>query len=94
MIQLFLFTICDTRNAISHDKRFVLANQHVCSVDYGSSSYISLMCLLPMLLRYFLNDSDMVFPNVTGITFVFAFHMRCISVANILGFFLDHFSGS
>jgi len=27
MLQLFLFKICGTRNAISHDNRFVLVNQ-------------------------------------------------------------------
>jgi hypothetical protein len=34
-----------------------------------------------MLLRYFLNDFEMVpvVPIITGITFVFTFHMRCIS---------------
>jgi hypothetical protein len=33
-----------------------------------------------MLLRYFLNDSEMVpvSPTIIGITFVFTFHMRCI----------------
>jgi hypothetical protein len=35
-----------------------------------------------MLLKYFLNDFEMVpvAPIITGITFVFTFHMRCISI--------------
>jgi lysylphosphatidylglycerol synthetase-like protein (DUF2156 family) len=43
-----------------------------------------------VLLRYFLNDFEKVpvAPVVSGITFVFTFHMRCISVIRfyILGF--------
>jgi hypothetical protein len=35
-----------------------------------------------MLLKYFLKDFEMVpfAPIVTGVTFVFTFHMRCISI--------------
>jgi hypothetical protein len=35
-----------------------------------------------MLLRYFLNDSEVVpaSPIIIGITFVFTFHMRCICI--------------
>ena len=35
-----------------------------------------------MLLTYFLNDFEIVpvAPIITGITFVFTFHMRCISI--------------
>jgi hypothetical protein len=35
-----------------------------------------------MLLRYFLNDSEIVSvtPLITAITFVFTFHMRCIYI--------------
>jgi len=41
-----------------------------------------------MLLTYFLNDYDIVpvAPIITGITFVFTFHMRCISVVRSLYF--------
>jgi hypothetical protein len=39
-----------------------------------------------MLLTYFLNDSEMVpvAPIITGITFVFTFHMRFISIVSSL----------
>jgi hypothetical protein len=39
-----------------------------------------------MLLTYFLNDFEMVpvAPNITGITFVFTFHMRYISIVRSL----------
>ena len=41
-----------------------------------------------MLLTYFLNDFEMVpvAPIVTGITFVFTFHMLCISIVRSLYF--------
>jgi hypothetical protein len=50
------------------------------------SSYIS--CFPDTLPRYFLNDFEMVpvAPIITGITFVFTFHMRCISVVRSLHF--------
>ena len=39
-------------------------------------------CFPGMLLTYFLNDFEIVpvAPIITGIAFVFTFHMRCISV--------------
>ena len=45
-------------------------------------------CFPGMLLTYFLNDFEIV-PFaliITGITFVFTFHMRCISVVRSLYF--------
>jgi hypothetical protein len=41
-----------------------------------------------MLLTYFLNDFEMVpvAPIITGITIVFTFHMRCISIVRSLYF--------
>ena len=41
-----------------------------------------------MLLMYFLNDFEMVpvAPIITGITLVFTFHMRCISIVRSLYF--------
>ena len=45
-------------------------------------------CFPGMLLTYFLNDFEIVpvAPIITGITFVFTFHMRCISVVRPLYF--------
>ena len=47
-----------------------------------------------MLLTYFLNDCEMVpvAPIFTGITFVFTFHMRCIS--NVRSLYYGIFSAS
>ena len=43
-------------------------------------------CFPGMLLTYLLNDFEIfpVAPIITGITFVFTFHMRCISVVRSL----------
>ena len=45
-------------------------------------------CFPRMLLRYFLNDFEIapVAPIITGITFVFTFHMRRISIVRYLFF--------
>jgi len=64
------------------------------------SSFTS--CFPGMLLTYFLNGfvTVPVAPIITGITFVFTFHMRCISVVRSLYFrifsasFLNHISVS
>jgi membrane-associated HD superfamily phosphohydrolase len=41
-----------------------------------------------MLLKYFLKDFEMVpvAPIITGVTFVFTFHMRCICIITSLYF--------
>jgi hypothetical protein len=41
-----------------------------------------------MLFTYFLNDFEIVpvAPIMTGITFVFTFHMRCLSIVRSLCF--------
>jgi len=45
-------------------------------------------CFPGMLLTYFLNDFEIlpVAPVITGITFVFTFHMRCVSIGSSLYF--------
>ena len=45
-------------------------------------------CFPDMLLMYFLNDFEIapVAPTITGITFVFTFHMRCIYIVRSLYF--------
>ena len=58
-------------------------------------------CFPGMLLTYFLNDFEIVpvAHIITGITFVFTFHMRCISVVrsifyNLVVFFFNRISVS
>ena len=67
----------------------------MCAVPYMVVFCSSLTSWFPgMLLTYFLNDFEMfpVAPIITGITFVFTYHMRCISVLRSLYFRI--FSGS
>ena len=47
-------------------------------------------CFPGMLLRYFLNDFEIVPVAliITGINFVFTFHMRCISIVRSLYFII------
>ena len=49
-----------------------------------------------MLLTCFLNDLEMVpvAPFITGITFVFTFHMRCFSIVRSLYVYFKIFSAS
>ena len=69
---------------------FYISTFHsVCAVPNMAVFCSSLISCFPgMLLRYFLNDFEMVpvAPIITGITFVFTFHMRCISTLMSLYF--------
>ena len=58
-----------------------------CAVPNMAVSCSSLTSRFPgMLLTYFLNDFEIVpvAPIITGITFLFTFHMRCISIIIII----------
>ena len=80
MLQLFfIYNLCYM--LCFSTLQYVLLHQHtpqcVCSVQYGCFRN-SLICRFPgMLLKYCLNDFEMVpvAPIITGITFVFIFHM-------------------
>ena len=97
-----MVTVYDKCGAVSHDRRIVLSE--LCPQRPNVTLFsISLMsCFLGMLLRYFMNDSEMVpvAPITTGITSVFTFHVRCIPVVRSLCievfsvFCLDHISVS
>jgi len=61
----------------------------MCAVPNMAVFCSSLTSRFPgMLLTYFLNDFEIVpvAPIITGITFVFTFHMRCISVVRSIYF--------
>ena len=55
------------------------------------SSFTS--CFPGMLLTYFLNDFETVPvpPIITGITFVFTFHMRCIFIVKIFIYYYYYY---
>ena len=55
----------------------------MCAVPNMAAFWSSLTSFFPgMLLTYFLNDFEIVLVAaiITGITFVFTFHKRCISI--------------
>jgi len=62
---------------------YVSTFRSICAVTNMAVFCSSLTLWFPgMLLTYFLNDFEIipVAPIITGITFVFTFHMRCISI--------------
>ena len=68
---------------------YVSTFRSMCGVPNMAVLCSSLTSWFPgVLLTYFLNDFEMVpvAPIITGITFVFKFHMRCISVVGSLYF--------
>ena len=59
----------------------------MCAVPYMAVFWSSLTSCFPgMLLTYFLNEIVPVAPIITGIIFVFTFHMRYISIVRSLYF--------
>ena len=60
----------------------------MCSAQYGCFCSSLTSCFPGMLLTYFLNDIEIVpvGPIITGITFVFTFHMCCIYIVRYLCF--------
>jgi hypothetical protein len=83
MVHIALFTMLNLLH-------FHISTFHsVCAVPNMAVLCISLTLWIPAtLLRYFLNDFEMVpvAPVITGITFVFTFHMRCIYIVRSLYF--------
>jgi len=83
-ILLLLFTVLISSVSVLNLLHFYISTfRSVCAVPNMAvfcSSFTS--CFPGMLLTYFLNDFEIVpvTPIITGITFVFTFHMRCISV--------------
>ena len=70
---------------------YISAFQSMCAVPNMAVLWSSLTpCFPGMLLTYFLNDFEIVpvAPIITGITFVFTFHMHCISIVRSLYFII------
>ena len=68
---------------------YISTFRSMCAVPSMAVFCSSLTSWFPgMLLTYFLNDFEIVpvAPIITGITFVFTFHMRCISIVRSLCF--------
>ena len=68
---------------------YISTFRSMCAVPNMAVFCSSLTSRFPgKLLTYFLNDFEIVpdAPIITGITFVFTFHMRCISIVRSLYF--------
>ena len=68
---------------------YISTFRSMCAVSNMAVFWSSLTSYFPgMLLTYFLNDFEIVpvAPIITGVTFVFTFHMRCISIVRSLYF--------
>ena len=83
-ILLFLFVVLISLVSVLNLLYFNISTfRSLCAVPNMAVFCSSLTSCFPcMLLMYFLNDSEIVpvAPIITGITFVFTFHVRCISV--------------
>ena len=83
MVRIFLVP------ALTRLYLYVITFRSMCAVPNMAVFCSSLTSWFPcMLLTYFLYYFDMVpvAPIITGITFVFTFHMRCISIVRSLYF--------
>ena len=89
-ILLLLFMVLISLVSVLNLLHFYISTfRSVCAVPNMAVFCSSLTSCFPgMLLTYFLNDFEIVpvAPIITGITFVFTFHMRCISILRSLYF--------
>ena len=97
-ILLLLFMVLISLVSVSNLLYFYISTfRSMCAVPNMAvfcSSFTS--CFPGMLLTYFLNDFEIVpvAPIITGIAFVFTFHMRCISIVRSLYFRIFSVSSS
>ena len=89
-ILLFLFMLLISLVSVLNLLCFYISTfQSMCAVPNMDVFCSSLTSWFPgMLLTYFLNDFEIVpvARVITGVTFVFIFHMRCISIVRSLYF--------
>ena len=89
-ILLLLFTVLISLVPVLNLLYFYISTfRNVCAVPNMAVFCSSLNSCFPgVLLTYFLSDFEIVpvAPIITGITFVFTFHMRCISIVRSLCF--------
>jgi len=89
-ILLLLFMVLISLVTVLNLLYFYISNfRSMCAVPNMALFCSSLTSCFPgMLLTYFLNYFEIVpvAPIITGITFVFTFHMRCISIVRSLYF--------
>ena len=89
-ILLLLFMVLISLVSVLNLLYFYISTFRImCAVPNMAVFWSSLTSCFPgMLLTYFLNYFEIVpvAPIITGITFVFTFHMRCISIVRSLYF--------
>ena len=89
-ILLLLFMVLISLVSVLNLLYFYISTfRSMCAVPNMAVFYSSLTSCFPgMLLTYFLNDFEIVpvASIITGITFVFTFHMCCISIVKSLYF--------
>ena len=89
-IMLLLFMVLISLVPVLNLLYFYISTfRSMCAVRNMAVFWSSLTSCFPgMLLTYFLNDFEKVpvAPIITGITFVFTFHMRCIYIVRSLYF--------
>ena len=89
-ILLFLLMVLISLVSVLNLLYFYISTfRSMCAVPNMAVVCSSLTSWFPgMLLTYFLNDSEIVpvAPIITGITFAFIFHMRCVSIVRSLYF--------
>jgi len=89
-ILLLLFMVLISLVSVLNLLYFYISTfRRMCAVPNMAGFCSSLTSCFPgMLLTYFLNDLEIVpvAPIITGITFVYTFHMRCISIVRSLYF--------
>jgi len=89
ILMLLFMVLISLVPALTSLNLYVSTFRSMCAVPNTAVFCSSLTSWFPgMLLTYFLNDFEMVpvAPIITGITFVFTFHMRCISIVRSLYF--------
>ena len=96
VLLLLLFMVFTSPVPVLNLLNFYISNfRNICAVPNMVVFCSSLNSCFPgMLLTHFLNDFEIVpvAPIITGITFVFTFHMRCITVVFL--FYFRIFSAS
>ena len=89
-ILLLLFMVLISLVSVLNLLYFYISTfRSMCAVPNMAIVWSSLTSCFPgMLLTYFLIDFETVpvVPVITGVTFVFTFHMRCISIVGSLYF--------
>ena len=94
-ILLFLFMVLISLLSMLNLLYFYISTfRSMCAVPNMAVCCSSLTSWFPgMLLTYFLNVFEIVpvAPIITGITFVFTFHMRCISIVRFLYYYYYYY---